>query len=385
MRLVTYVIIMLYKSYPQGAYYEYYEKYKESTFSLFSSKRGEEMSEEEGPREAVNTPETLGVTPRFVLQPVTISRSAHELSATAKKLTAMAMALLPPDLSSLTAAFTFSEFCKALGYEKGGESYKIFRAAVKECLQCIITLETAPNKRGKKAWKQFTWFTEAQFDEETGVATMKFSDKLADFLREFKRVYSKIYLQDIGRLQSRYALRIFEMAVSYAFLQGKQGNATDKWYFQEEIEKLRFMLGVPADAYLETKRFRQFALDGPVREINAAGIGVKITTEGVKQGRKLHSMRFNCEKTARTVSGKRRRGQSAAALDLPASEPHGEEARADKENQHLRELYPAEFAGLYQAELAKPAPFMAQENELRRRAAEAVAFAGLRAKYGIVK
>jgi hypothetical protein len=89
----------------------------------------------------INTPETLGVTPRFVLQHNAISRSIHDLSATAKKLTAMAMALLPPDLSSLTAAFTFTEFCQAIGYDKGGESYKLFKKAVDECMENVITIE----------------------------------------------------------------------------------------------------------------------------------------------------------------------------------------------------------------------------------------------------
>jgi plasmid replication initiation protein len=345
------------------------------------------MSKKQRTLEAVNTPETLGVTPRYVLQPNAISRSAHGLSATAKKLTAMAMALLPPDLSNLTAAFTFTEFCKALGYEKGGESYKVFRAAVDECMKCVITLETAPDKRGKRAWKKFTWFTMAEFDEKTGQATMKFSTELADFLKELKTVYSKLYLQDIGRLQGRYAIRIFEMAISYAFLQGKQGNVTDKWYFQEEIERLRFMLGVPAGTYKETHLFRQKAIDGPVREINIAGIGMKITAEGVKQGRRLHSMRFNCEKTARTIGGKRRRGKKVkAAVKLPkSSSAQAVEAREDKENQHLRELYSAEFAELYQTELAKAPTFISPESDLRKRAAEASAIKSLRAKYGIVK
>jgi hypothetical protein len=77
----------------------------------------------------VNTPATLGVTPRYVLQHNSVSRGAQSLSATAQKLAAMAMALLPPDLSSRTAAFTFTDFCNAVGYERGGESYETFRAA----------------------------------------------------------------------------------------------------------------------------------------------------------------------------------------------------------------------------------------------------------------
>ena len=53
------------------------------------------MSTESSETELVNTPESLGVTPRFVLQHNAISRSAHNFSATARKLTAMAMSLLP--------------------------------------------------------------------------------------------------------------------------------------------------------------------------------------------------------------------------------------------------------------------------------------------------
>ena len=79
--------------------------------------------------EPVNTPTTLGVTPRYVLQYNAISRAAKNLSTTAHKLTAMAMSLLPPDLSSLTAAFTFGDFRKALGYGDGGEQYRIFTLA----------------------------------------------------------------------------------------------------------------------------------------------------------------------------------------------------------------------------------------------------------------
>ncbi|MDR3341563.1 MAG: hypothetical protein LBT14_02030 [Treponema sp.] len=108
------------------------------------------------PKPTVNTPETLGVTPRYVLQHNAISRSIQNLSATAKKLTAMAMALIPSDLSNLTAAFTFPEFCKALDMPVGGEQYKIFKDAVNECMQCVITIETEPNAKGKKTWKKFT-------------------------------------------------------------------------------------------------------------------------------------------------------------------------------------------------------------------------------------
>jgi hypothetical protein len=65
----------------------------------------------------------------------------------------MAMALIPSDLSNLTAAFTFPEFCKALDMPVGEEQYKIFKDAANECMQCVITIETEPNAKGKKHGK----------------------------------------------------------------------------------------------------------------------------------------------------------------------------------------------------------------------------------------
>jgi plasmid replication initiation protein len=337
--------------------------------------------------ELINTPETLGVTPRYVLQANAISRSAHNLSAPAKKLTAMAMALLPADLSSLTASFTFTQFCKALGEEKGGKQYEIFKAAVDECMKCIIYVETAPDKKGKKTWKKFTWFTFAEFSEATGQATMKFSSELAGFLTAMKRVYSRIGLRDIGSLQSRYGIRIFELVMSYAFLNGKQGCQPGEWYVQESIDEFRHLLSVPEGAYKETHLFKQKVIEGPVKEINEADIGVTITPENVKEGRKLAAVRLNCRKASRTATRQRKgkKGKKAApAAALPLPDTGAGRDREAKENEHLRELHPDEFAAFYAEELAKMPPVM-QGHAFAQEAAAGGAFIRLREKYGILK
>jgi plasmid replication initiation protein len=333
----------------------------------------------------VNTPETLGVTPRYVLQHNAISRSAHNLSATAKKLTAMAMALLPADMSSLTVEFTFPQFCTALGMPIGGETYRIFRAAVRECLQCVISIETDLDKKGKKEWKEFTWFTVSTFSEKTGKAAMTFSGELADFLGAFKRVYTKIRLPDLGRLQSRYAIRLFELVMSSAFLQGKQGNADKTWYFQASVPDYRVMLGVPEEAYPETHKFKQKVIEGPVKEINEAGIGVAITPEGVKQGRSLVAIRLTCTQSPRKAPAKRGRKKAGVSQpELSTITLEAEDYRIEKELELLKERYASEFADLYAAELAKPS-FMPPTSEIRKLAAEGAAVKTLKARYGIVK
>lgn len=325
-------------------------------------------------QKTANSPESLGVTPEYLLQYHAVSRSIQNLSANAKKLTAMAMSLLPFDLSSRTATFTLPQFCKALGVEYGGKTKKLLKEAVKECMQSAITIEM-PDKK----WKMFTWFSTAECDEKTGVCAMTFSEELAATLLEFKKMYAKIKLTDFGRLQSKYALRLFEFAVSFSSLAGKNGNPADSWYYEYSIAELRTMLAVPDDAYLETFRFRQKVIEEPIREINLAGVGITITAEAIKQGRNLNGLRFICKKVNHTahVKGK-------APLELPEPSPKTAEQREEKELQHLKTLYPQEFALIYAEKLGLARkPYMTESAAMR--VAEAQALSALKEKYGIVK
>jgi hypothetical protein len=337
-----------------------------------------------------NTPETLGVIPRYVLQHHAISRGSQGLSATARKLAAMATALLPPDLSSLTACFTFADFCKAAGFGDGGEQYKLFRAAVRECLQCIISIETETGTKGKKEWKEFTWFTVAEYSEETGKARMTFSSELSEFLAALKWMYAKINLRDMGELQSRYAIHLFEMAMSYRSLSGAGGNGRGGWYFERGFpDEIRRVMGVKKDAYKDNHVLKQKVIENPVKEINKAGVGLEITPETVKQGRRIVAIRFYCKQIGRPAdfgkekAEKRKDGVSAAPL-LPEPAPRAEQERDDKELERLKELYPKEFAELYQA-AADSRPAFLRGTDTGLLLAERRALLELRERHGIRK
>jgi plasmid replication initiation protein len=294
----------------------------------------------------------------------------------------MAMALLPPDLSSLTASFTFADFCNAIGYGDGGEQYRLFREAVRECLQCVISIEMEPDKNGKKFWKEFTWFTVATFDEATGQATMKFSEELAEFLMALKWVYSKINLIDLGQLQSRYAIKLFEMAVSYRSLAGKKGNRDSTWYFERGFpEEIRHIMGVKKDVDKDNHLLKQYGINKPLKEINQAGFGVEIKPTTVKQGRRIVAIRFECTHADRVAKRKKRKDKEAIPLPDPA--PNAESLREEKELEHLRELYPDEFAEIYQTELARAPSFI--PNGLKMVGAEGIALMELKNRHGIVK
>jgi plasmid replication initiation protein len=331
----------------------------------------------------INTTESLGVIPRYVLQHNAISRSAHNFSGTAKKLTVMAMALLPTDLSTLSAAFTFAEFCAALSIPKGGETFSLFKEAVKECMESVIEVEGPPNKKGKKPWVMFHWFQLAEFNPDTGICTMTFDKKLAEFLKELKWLYSRISLTDLGRLQSRYALRIYELAISYASLQGKDGNEDHSWYIARTLEELRKMFGIAAGEYKENREFHRKVIEGPIREINNAGIGVEIKSESIKKGRSLAGIQFNCKKVPRTTTKKRRMKASAKPAE---QDPRNIEGKAEKENQRLKERYIEEFTALYDKALEELPRLGGNVGEsFRKMATEQKILETLRERHGIVK
>ena len=294
----------------------------------------------------------LELAPEYVLQPHAVSRAIYRLSATARKIIAMGMALLPADLSSRKAKFSYNDFCQSLGLNRGGNSYAIFEQSVDECMGCIITLDTG------KGWKKFTWIQMAEFNTEKGILTVEFSEGLADYLIELKKMYARIQLQDLGKLQSLYALRIYEMAKSYESLAGKQGNHDDCWYFDRGIDDLRLIMGIKDDQYKRTGDLKVNVIEKPVKEINEAHIGLVLSPEYIRKGKFLVGVRFNCQRDVKQAKASRRSAKAAADKSATGtaapSAAEGKKALEEKENEHLKLLYPDDYEKLYAEEYAKP-------------------------------
>jgi plasmid replication initiation protein len=324
--------------------------------------------------------ETTELMPEYILQPHAISRSVYRLSATARKIIAMAMAILPPDLSTRTACFKSYDFCQALGIEWGGNTYHLIKEAVRECFKSDITLETPTG------WKMFTWFSQAEYHEANHEIRMEFSEELADLLMELKKMYAKIQLEDLGKLQSQYALRLYEFAISYSSLAGQRGNRTETWYFERKVEELRNLFGIEANHYKLTADFRKWVIERPLNEINTANIGIAITPEYKRKGKYITDIKFECTSHTRKVAGRRSKKTAVTTTpDAPPTNPKLAKTLEVKENEHLKKLYPEEYAQLYQEELAKPHIQFSSTDTLWSLAAEGQAIKRLREHYGVRK
>jgi len=261
---------------------------------------------------------------------INVKISPHGFSEAARKLFAMAITVLPKDLSSLNADFTFSDFYKAAGMSKCENTYKILKAAIDECMGCIITIENEPNEESIQSWEMYKWITYTKYDEGNEEGTITFHSPLAEFLTAIKLMYSKTKLTDISQLQNRHASRIFELAM------------------------INMSVNTAIKNNIENK------------------LGNKSIFEKTKQGRQLTIIAFDCKKP------RKRRSKEPIPEPTPIVEVSNEEYL-----DYLKYLYPKEFNELYKKAFANFFPYIA--DDIKQLAAEGSALLQLKERYGINK
>lgn len=277
-----------------------------------------------------NEPEQI--TPEYAIQPNAISQASYECGTNARKLIAMSMSLLPmtPKVKEdYTVSFTMAEFLTALNITDGTRQRELIRAALKECGRNLITVQDDDD-----AYTLMPWFSEVKAKWKTDRFYMTFNADLAKLIIELKGK-AKLDLIDMGKLQSRYAIRFYEMAMSYAGFAGKKGNKEKCWYFEREVGELRELFAIAPGKYKQIARFRIDVVDKPIQELNTADVGFKIEIEYIRKGKKLTGFRFWCQYESRT---EREATPQAETL-------------TEKENEKLKKLYPEEWEKYYQDEL----------------------------------
>lgn len=311
-----------------------------------------------------NEPEQI--TPEYAIQPNAISQSAYECGTNARKMIAMAMALLPMQprgKEDYTVSFTMNEFLTALNITDGTRTRELTRAAVKECARNVITVQDDEN-----AYTLMPWFDKVNADWKANRFDMTFKSEIAKLLIELKGK-ARLDLIDMGKLQSRYAIRFYELAMSYAGFAGKNGNKEKCWYFEREVGELRELFAIAPGKYKQVARFRIDVVDKPIQELNAADVGFKVGIEYIRKGKKLIGFRFCCQYESRT---EREATPQAETL-------------TEKENEKLKKLYPEQWEKYYQEELTGQKPLFPMPTTMWDRTCQTRAFDRLRKMKGIKK
>lgn len=233
------------------------------------------------------------------LQPNQISQGLYKCSPLAKQLLSYVIADLRImkwsnlNIETYETSFKTSEFVKALGKSRIGTKQKeLIKSALVELQKSYIALDT-----GKK-FETFSWVTHAVYSEVDHKIVIEMNHHLGQALVEYKHGFTQIQLIELGRLQSFYAMRFYEIALSWSGKKGVEGNRKGCWYFEYTVQDIRKTFQIKDDEYSgRMTNFITKVIKNPLDEVNEK-TNLNITFDKIKDGKNVVGFRFNCsEKT----------------------------------------------------------------------------------------
>lgn len=226
----------------------------------------------------------------FALQAHQISRSSYSMPVMQRRLVYLAMAQVRPSDEDLPEVeMTIGDIARALDLGDSGRQYEEIRAASHGALSHVLDIDT------EEGWVQFQWFSRCRYIKTRDSLKLKLHDELKPYVLALQSAFQAIPIADISRLQGRHALRLFELIMSNRGFAGKDGNKPGCWFYDAEFSHLRHQLMIAPDEYPRTGDFRVRVIDGPVREINEAGLGIRVDCDydRFRRGRQLLGVRLN--------------------------------------------------------------------------------------------
>jgi plasmid replication initiation protein len=247
------------------------------------------------------TKNALQVMPHEYHEANVIVWGTYMLSATSQQLISMAMKAahkvrgkIKGIESTMMSQFSMAEFCAALNIEDSGDKRQRVNEAIDSMASSFITYKDENNEEHR-----YPWILDASIDGSWTKITIYFNPVLTPHILDLKKNYTRLSLEYIGKLQSRYAIRFYKLALSRSGFAGKNGNKPEEWivsliYFDE----LRKMFEISPDEYKErTNNFKKYVIENPIKEINEGCVGIHIRPEYKRERRRLVGVIFHCRWT----------------------------------------------------------------------------------------
>ena len=219
-----------------------------------------------------------------LLQPYEVSRGVYRCDSTERKMLYYAAlqvqytsykGILNMELNGYVAEFRISEMLFALGMANTDTNRKRIRKAVNTIAENTLKLFDDEDHLDVMNWLQ-----RGIYDDKKDVVKLIFTHDIGKMFIECRKRFSLINLKTIGGLKSFYAMRFYEIALSYKGYAGKAENEPKSWYFERTLEEIKTMFEVSGYEYQKgTKDFIDYVIKQPIAELNKKNPDFVITLE----------------------------------------------------------------------------------------------------------
>ena len=172
------------------------------------------------------------------------------------------------------------EFRELVGI-KQGYNYQDIKEVLKELLKKVVEIRATSNDPNKQ-YILTHWLSSAEVDIDRGTILVSIDPKLKPYLLKLKSHFTRYKLKYAIRFTNKYSVRVYEL------LQQHSGYGFRKL----DIVKLKYLLGIPPEKYIEYKNFKAKVLLPVQKEINDTS-DINFDFEEIKQRKKVAVIKFN--------------------------------------------------------------------------------------------
>lgn len=235
------------------------------------------------------------MTETKLLQPNQISRAAYKCDCTERKILFYAALQVQKaryrfcdvSMSGYVARFKISEMLKALSMENTTSNRNNVKAAIHTIARNTITVNDTEDKL-----TVINWLQQGDYDAKTNTIELVFTDSIGRMFCECREQFSELSPIVIGSLKSYYAMRYYELALSF--------RGFTPWEYTLTLDQLRNMYQIDSytDAKDGTNNFIRKVIMAPIEELNANNPDFKITAEKIQDlddKRRISAIKFTCK------------------------------------------------------------------------------------------
>lgn len=181
------------------------------------------------------------------------------------------------------------------------DAYRDAAVATERLYERSVEVFEGPNGTAPPKKRKFRWIQEAVYAEGEGYVDVRLSTSILPYVNNLLEQYTVYHMQDVARMTSRYAIRVYELLVQWR----RRGSR------EVEVEWLRRTLGV-GDKYPNFKDFRRWVLEQAVSQINERS-PLHVDWKSRKTGRKVTHIKFTFtdEREVKRLEEKRRQKEEA--------------------------------------------------------------------------
>ncbi len=199
----------------------------------------------------------------------------YKLGVTEQKvILCVASNIQPTDSDFKTYTLSVKEFYNLLGL-KGTPKYTELRKITKDLMQKVF------EARIENKVIQVAWLSYVAYNEKEGTIDMRFDPFLKPYLLQLKKEFTSYKLENVVKLKSSYAIRLYELLKQYERLQHRTF----------KVKELRQLLGAE-DIYPAYGNFKQRVLLPAQKELQKK-TDISFEIEEIKNGRKVDKLIFS--------------------------------------------------------------------------------------------